>query len=161
MQNRLSSENTSEPSVNAYCMTEPGLLICRVYGCGGEPDVVFGIPLAEVATFLIGFPGAQNLIDQSENRMARGDNGGCLLPPDFVVIRQNRSFTKKFFFRVAAHAVSVGVLRSQGFPPVVRLLLFLSALRLFPGHTPAQELSCLEDGTGSYLRRSQPIRWPH
>ena len=40
--------------------------------------------------------------------------------------------------RLDAH--SVRALRSQGFPPVGRLLLFLPALRLFPGQTPAQLL---------------------
>src|SRR5277367_3549349 len=46
----------------------------------------------------------------------------------------------------AAHAHSVRALRSHGFPPVVRLLLFLPALRLLPGQRPAHELKCLAEG---------------
>src|SRR5215470_7573970 len=65
-----------------------------------------------------------------------------LLPPCLVVMRQNFSFRKQFFLAAAAQAHSVSALLSHGLPPVVRLLRFLPALRLFPGHTPAQELMC-------------------
>ena len=48
-----------------------------------------------------------------------------------------------------AKAHSVSAVRSHGLQPVVWLLLFLPALRLFPGHTPAQEPSCLLVGNCS------------
>ena len=63
------------------------------------------------------------------------------LPADRAAILQNFSFRKQSFRLAAAHAHSVKALRSQGFPPVVLLLLFFPALRLLPGHTPAHELN--------------------
>src|SRR6267143_3675585 len=66
----------------------------------------------------------------------------AFFPPDLLVMRQNFSLRKQFFLDAAAQAHSVKALRSHGFPPVVRLLLFLPALRLLPGHTPAHELKC-------------------
>src|SRR5271163_1735592 len=79
---------------------------------------------------------------------------GAFLPPDLLARRQNFSFKKQFFFAVAAQADSVNALRSQGLPPVVRLLLLFPALRLFPGQTPAHELKCLLDGN---CRMSAPV----
>src|SRR6266581_6839734 len=63
-------------------------------------------------------------------------------------MRQNFSFKKQSRFTLAAQEHSTSELRNQGLPPVVRLLLFLPALRLFPGQSPAQELRCLTDGNG-------------
>ena len=45
------------------------------------------------------------------------------------------------FLLEAAHADSIRVDRSQTFPFLVRPLLCLPALSLFPGQTPAQEAS--------------------
>ena len=44
---------------------------------------------------------------------------GAFFPPDLVVIRQNLSLMKQFFFAAAAQAHSVRVPRSHRFPPVV------------------------------------------
>ena len=71
---------------------------------------------------------------------------GAFFPPDLLAIRQNFSLIKQFFLAAAAQAHSVSAVRSHGFPPVVRLLLFLPALRLFPGHTPAHEPRSLLEG---------------
>src|ERR1035441_4468377 len=67
-------------------------------------------------------------------------------PHDLVVIRQNFSFRKQSFLAAAAQAHSRSEERSHGLPPVVWLLRFLPALRLFPGQTPAHELISLSDG---------------
>src|SRR5215471_12982491 len=74
------------------------------------------------------------LCDTATNAMFR-------LPLDLVVMRQNFSFRKQPFLRDAAQAHSLSAVRNQGLPPVVWLLRLFPALRLFPGHTPAHELS--------------------
>src|SRR5258708_39987741 len=71
-------------------------------------------------------------------------------------MRQNFSLIKQFFLAAAAQAHSVSAQRNQGLPPVVWLLLFLPALRLLPGHTPAQELRCLLEGNCSISAPSRP-----
>src|SRR5260370_21413012 len=63
-------------------------------------------------------------------------------------MRQNFSLKKQCCLALAAQEHSTSVLRNHGLPPVVRLLLFLPALPLFPGQSPAQELRCLTDGNG-------------
>src|SRR5207253_10543506 len=68
------------------------------------------------------------------------------LPRDLVVMRQNFSFKKQFFLAAPAQAHSVRAPRSQGLPPVGRLLRFFPALLLFPGQMPAQELTFRCDG---------------
>src|SRR5215469_4436779 len=62
-----------------------------------------------------------------------------------VASRQNFCFRKQFFFPAAPQADSISVPRNQRFPLVVLLPLFLPALRLLPGHTPAHELKCFAD----------------
>src|SRR5215472_14095990 len=57
-----------------------------------------------------------------------------------VASRQNFCFRKQFFLPEAPQADSISVPRNQRFPLVVLLPLFLPALRLLPGHTPAHEL---------------------
>src|SRR5215831_4026220 len=70
-------------------------------------------------------------------------------PPDLLTIRQNFPFRKQSFLAAAAQAHSVSAARSHGLPPVVRLLLFLPALRLLPGQTPAHELRSFPVGNCS------------
>src|SRR5215470_6023588 len=53
------------------------------------------------------------------------------------------------FCRDAAHAHCARTLRSHWFPLVQWVPRDLSALRLFPGHTPAQDASCPGVGKGS------------
>src|SRR5579859_6597296 len=72
----------------------------------------------------------------------------------FVASRQNLSFRKQFFLPEAPQAHSVSAPRNQRFPGGVLLPLFLPALRLFPGQTPAQELMSLSVGN---LPMSEPI----
>src|ERR1051325_7331505 len=74
---------------------------------------------------------------------------GAFFPPDLVPKRQNFPFRKQSFLAAAAQAHSVSAARSQGLPPVVRLLLFFPALRLLPGQTPAHELRSLAEGNCS------------
>src|SRR5215469_7954606 len=62
-----------------------------------------------------------------------------------VASRQNFCFRKQFFLPEAPQADSISVPRNQRFPLVVLLPLFLPALRLLPGHTPAHELKCFAD----------------
>src|SRR6516164_6467960 len=76
---------------------------------------------------------------------------GVLFPPDLVTMRQNFPLRKQSFLAAAAQAHSVSTVRSQGLPPVVRLLLFFPALRLLPGQTPAHELRSLAEGNCSTL----------
>src|SRR5216684_6961412 len=71
---------------------------------------------------------------------------GAFCPPDLLVTRQNLSCREQCLVAAAAQAHSVSALRSHGLPPVVWLLLFLPALRLLPGQTPAHELKCLAEG---------------
>src|SRR5262249_11461485 len=81
------------------------------------------------------------------NACATATTAGGFFPPDLVTIRQNFSFRKHVLIFAAAQAHSVSALRSHGSPPVVWLLLFLPALRLFPGRTPAHELKCFSSPT--------------
>src|SRR5260370_38542427 len=71
---------------------------------------------------------------------------GAFCPPDLLTTRQNLSCREQFFVAAAAQAHSVNALRNHGLPPVVCLLLFLPALRLLPGQTPAHELKCFAEG---------------
>jgi hypothetical protein len=71
---------------------------------------------------------------------------GAFSPPDLVTIRQNLPFRKQSFLAAAAQAHSVSTARSQGLPPVVRLLLVFPPLRLLPGQTPAHELRSFAEG---------------
>jgi len=47
----------------------------------------------------------------------------------------------EFFMRVLAQAISNSISRGYGLPLVVRPLLRLPPVSLFPGQTPAQEVS--------------------
>src|SRR5437588_570068 len=62
-----------------------------------------------------------------------------------VAMRQNFSFRKQCFLLETPQAHSVSAPRNQRFPLVVLLPLFLPALRLLPGHTPAHELRFFSD----------------
>src|SRR5512136_261890 len=77
---------------------------------------------------------------------ATATRAGGFLPPERAVMRQNLSLRKQFFLAAAAQAHSVRALRNHGLPPVVWLLRFFPAVRLLPGHSPAQELRWLSEG---------------